>query len=467
MFMVALGFSSAVVYYEFGLEKNIKITRASASDNVSGWAWNANIGWISFNCTGDTPACGASDYGVSINLTTGYFSGYAWSSGVGWISFNRSDTGDPPANPYKNGSGPIAMYDFLAPNQVTGWAKILSLGDNGWIKLRKSIGGEPDYGVSINPATGDFSGWAWNANSDESGIGWISFNCANESSACSGTNYKVVGKINRPPTAINLTAPNWNYLEAAGASGALNANLNFDFVDIDGGSSGSAYQIIITKADDTPVLDTGVCTGYDTPAATPVKCKLYIDICMKYNPPGCIKSGDCVCQFPLTQTDGIWYGTGYKWSVQVWDNYDAASAITPYSTNPDYPLVVDDQVVPTFTTYKHKFPKPFATLFPLNPSRGEKVKFTDTSQRFFSADPTAEVACTSATCDWLWTAPGASITGGTTATPIIIFNSAGMNSVTLKVTDETDTGSTPYYTTINIDVDVNAKLPGWREVKPE
>src|SRR3989339_1600164 len=94
MFVVALGLSSALVYYEFGLEKNIKITRASADDNVSGWGWSSNIGWIGFNSTdcnidgdliyeganegnpaGSTPApigCPTSgavnDYGVKIDL---------------------------------------------------------------------------------------------------------------------------------------------------------------------------------------------------------------------------------------------------------------------------------------------------------------------------------------------------------------------------------------------------------------
>lgn len=33
-------------------------TKAAASDNVSGWAWSENIGWISFN---------GSNYGVNIN----------------------------------------------------------------------------------------------------------------------------------------------------------------------------------------------------------------------------------------------------------------------------------------------------------------------------------------------------------------------------------------------------------------
>jgi hypothetical protein len=40
--------------------------------------------------------------------------------------------------------------------------------------------------VTINPVTGDFSGWAWNDT-----IGWISFNCGNVAGACVTSSYKV------------------------------------------------------------------------------------------------------------------------------------------------------------------------------------------------------------------------------------------------------------------------------------
>ncbi len=83
MFLIAFGLSSVMVFYEFGSKKNIKTTSASADNNVSGWAWNSNTGWVSFNCTNDTPACNGTNYGVSININTGHFSGYAWSSNTG------------------------------------------------------------------------------------------------------------------------------------------------------------------------------------------------------------------------------------------------------------------------------------------------------------------------------------------------------------------------------------------------
>lgn len=52
--------------------------------NLSGWAWNDSIGWISFSGSG---------YQVIINPATGVFSGWAWNDVVGWISFNCNNSG--------------------------------------------------------------------------------------------------------------------------------------------------------------------------------------------------------------------------------------------------------------------------------------------------------------------------------------------------------------------------------------
>jgi len=451
MFIITLGLSSAVFYYEFVLRENIKITRASADDNVSGWAWGSNIGWISFNCTEDSPQCLSSDYGVKIDLSTGHFSGYAWGSNIGWISFNETNPPDSyafnvgcaAAGSCTAGDNCTACYNF-DDQKVYGWAKILSLGSNGWIKFNDAAWSS---GVTIDPANSEFSGWAWNANDDGTGAGWISFNCANDDS-CGTSDYKTIGQVNRPPAVANMTAPNWNYLQAK--TSALRANLNFDFVDSDSGSFGSAYQIIVRKADDSLVLDTGKCTAYDTPAADPVKCK--IDV----NP--CLANGSS-CQYPLTTE--LSYNTGYKWSVQVWDNYDTASLVASYSTNPDTDN--NDGVVPTFTTYKHEFPKPVFTPFPANPSRGEEVRFNDASQTYLSAAPATAIPCTDINCAWFWSVPAdATIDNATISTPTVIFNTVGTNIVTLRLVDKND----GYWAEITIPVEVNASLPGWKEVKP-
>jgi len=56
------------------------IAKAGIADNVSGWAWSENIGWISFN---NTTGGGTTNYGVDIDSSTGIFSGDAWSEHIG------------------------------------------------------------------------------------------------------------------------------------------------------------------------------------------------------------------------------------------------------------------------------------------------------------------------------------------------------------------------------------------------
>lgn len=75
-----------------------------ASGELSGYAWNDTIGWISFNCDQSTHGgenqCTTSDYGVSID-SNGNFSGYAWNDIVGWISFNCANDASCSSSDYK------------------------------------------------------------------------------------------------------------------------------------------------------------------------------------------------------------------------------------------------------------------------------------------------------------------------------------------------------------------------------
>ncbi|MDO8504565.1 MAG: hypothetical protein Q7S36_01805 [Candidatus Liptonbacteria bacterium] len=67
--------------------------------HLSGWAWNDQIGWISFCGTmrspgrADCPYNPVAAYQVNISASNGDFSGWAWSDTVGWISFNCADIG--------------------------------------------------------------------------------------------------------------------------------------------------------------------------------------------------------------------------------------------------------------------------------------------------------------------------------------------------------------------------------------
>ncbi|MFH1780667.1 MAG: hypothetical protein ABH841_01550 [Candidatus Nealsonbacteria bacterium] len=153
---------------------------AGSNENISGYAWSENIGWINFS---------GSNYGVNIN-SDGVFSGYAWSENIGWIDFGQGTQVD------------------LDTGEVSGWARALSYGGgwDGWIKMRGA-----DYGVSINTISKEFSGYAWS----DMIIGWISFK---------GVNYGVktifpfVLPNNPPDKPVKDQETTWNNCIFAGKS---------------------------------------------------------------------------------------------------------------------------------------------------------------------------------------------------------------------------------------------------------
>ncbi|MFA6177803.1 MAG: hypothetical protein WC694_02840 [Candidatus Paceibacterota bacterium] len=138
------------------------LASASVTDNMSGYAWSSNIGWISFNCTNNN-SCATSNYGVNKDAS-GNLVGYAWSPNIGWIQFGGLSS-------FPIGSGTQSINAKINGNNLQGWAKAPSASDgssgwDGWISLS---GAGPNYGVIL---TGnDFSGYAWGSEV----IGWINF----------------------------------------------------------------------------------------------------------------------------------------------------------------------------------------------------------------------------------------------------------------------------------------------------
>ncbi len=136
--------------YQYAWNDNIGwLQFASSSSNVTvsdsglaGYAWNANYGNISLNCS-NTGSCSSVNYGVTNTFTsaTATLAGYAWNDNIGWVSF--------------------------CGGQST-----------------SSCPGTVSYGVTID-SSGDFHGYAWNDN-----VGWISFNCA-DGGSCGTIPYKV------------------------------------------------------------------------------------------------------------------------------------------------------------------------------------------------------------------------------------------------------------------------------------
>src|SRR3990167_3395205 len=82
----------------------------AASQNVIGWAWSSNIGWIKFDSNTSNP--------VKFDNVTRALSGYAWSDHIGWISFNSGDVAGCPSSP--------CSPTVNASGEFIGWARALT-----------------------------------------------------------------------------------------------------------------------------------------------------------------------------------------------------------------------------------------------------------------------------------------------------------------------------------------------------
>jgi len=187
---------------------------------VEHMATAGGMGWLNFNCTTDLPGtCGSSDYGVNLDINTGALTGYAWSANYGWLQFGKLagqiiDPSRPNDVPPYVGQNILATDAFVnlqagtpTARPVTGWARFCIAAANpdtctgatipnlkngnwdGWVSLS---GTNPDYGVTFNEVTREFSGYAWGGNDKGSNfVGWISFNCLNTNS-CAISDYRVI-----------------------------------------------------------------------------------------------------------------------------------------------------------------------------------------------------------------------------------------------------------------------------------
>jgi len=366
---------------------NFKNVQADSDDNTSGYAWSENIGWISFNnITG-----GGSNYGVNIDPSTGDLSGYAWSEHIGWISFNRSDTGNPPENPFKNGT-PIAKYDKNS-NEVTGWMRVLAHGEgwDGWIKFYDAI-------LDID---GYWHGWAWS----DVVVGWISFNGSDPNA---GGNYKVssVGVVNQLPTATDLEVT-----EGDSSTYCYNSSHYFSWTysDFDGDDE-DKYEFQVDNDSDFSSLVASRTINNPT------------------------TNNQTVLVYVSPATDKIIYNTTYYWRVKVYDSNGADSGWVSGSD---------------FITEAHQYPLVNFSWLPTNPSQGEDAVFTDDSDCYDD----------DSNCDnWSWDFNEDSSEDSSLQNPTTQFNSTVDKQVTLEVTD-----SDGYSCSISKTVNLQSELPGWQE----
>lgn len=463
------------------LNSRLQTAEAGSGENVYGWAWSKNIGWISFNCTNcegnsncDKQAtCDGThkNYGVNINPSTGLFSGYAWSEHIGWIHFA-------PAGPYPT-TTPNYPYsacvdlpsittepcDGIGSYNVAGWARALANGDgwDGWIKLRgTTIGGTP-YGVSIIDTTtspAEFKGWAWGGDDTyaEAVIGWISFNRINcdpdkdgvtEGGASNPdfpncpngqaiSDYKVMTNLNAPPVVTN---PHETFNPCAWGTTPQVADgfsviLNWTYSDPEGDSQ-QAYEIWL----DNDSSFTGAKFNYkvEPSASTAYTLNLTHDI-----------EGDWLSQLA--------WNTTYYWKVKVKDSAGNWS----------------ESLVDSFAMPSHASPNVDFEPSPQSPSVGELVQFCSVyeEQTYVDPDtgeeiteiicPTDLTFCYNATCvEWYWTFENGNPANSTKKNPPVTFSITGSNNVTLKVTD-----SYGFWCRKEKTITSQLPLPEWKEIAP-
>lgn len=429
-----------------GRQTSEQVTSPDAQHNIRGNAHNEHYGKISFNCLDDDPGgyftydfpinfsitpCGSNSHGVDIDINNN-FSGEAWNKQLGLITFNSTEEPPDPnyiehcPNHYLYPTS-TACYDEEA-QKIWGWAQVVNTRE--WIRFDGSE--SPASSIfNYNSATpGIFTGYA------SGGIGVISLNCAtpiDTSHKCSVDDYYV---YRWPLELKKISAPNWSYSEAC-SSTAKQAIIQWY---INGGVQ-SAYQVMINNENNTssPLIDTDRVSG---------SAKQFI----------C----DGACAEKLV------YGEHYYTWVRLWnENYSATP--TPwrqFDVNND-DILTDNPTANfdsrTFTVYKHEFPVSTFSWSPTDVLVGTSTYFTSASQYYSNDSPYNNIkTCDAGTCSYLWTTSDTSALLSSTSTATSTFNFAKATGtvVSLKTID-----SENYYCSTSTILNVNFKLPIWKEIK--
>jgi hypothetical protein len=405
--LLFLGIAGYFVLPSFSVQE----TQAGSSDNVSGWAWSENIGWISFNCTNDS-SCATVDYGTFIDPSSGFVSGYAWSDNIGWISFEHTDTGDPPSPYNYSNQNHIAELN-QGNNQLRGWMRALSGigggGWDGWIKLYKHASdGGPSYGITYDPNTGELHGWAWGSDV----VGWVSFNCAEGGplgeDICSQSNYKVQASgslFNQPPVAAASCTP----VSCIGYTGDV-LTLNNNSTDPDGQG-----DIVRSEWD---IVSWG--SNPDATCTAPALCNYTV------------------------QTQIMGPGN-YQAELYVQDTIGASDTLSPLLS-----FTIRQDIVASFQCSLDQSLWQDCTT--LNVSQGEVVYFQDQSTPSEAA---------SAVTTWSWTFQNGNPATSTVQNPSSVFQSSGSKTVTLVATDNLGRQDT-----VQTTISVSLPFPDWEEISP-
>ncbi|MEK7520130.1 MAG: hypothetical protein AAB581_02725, partial [Patescibacteria group bacterium] len=290
------------------------------------------------------------NYGAHLNLSTYELSGYAWNENVGWITFEKTIAGTPPGTPYNGPESYMAKLDTVT-GDFKGWARAVSCPDSacdtdsewGWIKLSGIAMNNETYevGNSVN----ELIGWAWGG----SVLGWISMhaqNCDEDgflAAACGGSGgipfsahnagthpgeYKVWVKGTLPnaaPKAENLES---NFLNRC--ANPFEPKFTFRYTDAEGDPL-VQYTITIYDSMDTIVdtvsvsycdtnnnqfTDTGSSCGGRDDATTLIPSGAITTASQQPDPE---RAPAYVTVEPIYGGSALQYGTTYYFTVEVRD----------------------------------------------------------------------------------------------------------------------------------------------------
>ena len=377
---------------------------AESSDNVSGFAWSENIGWISFNCRNQElsePRCASTDYGVNIE-DDGDFTGYAWSEHIGWVDFA-------PSGPYPNNPQYSVRTD-TADGQLTGWARALNYGSgwDGWIKI---------YSASIDTSTGVFSGWAWGSDV----VGWVDL-------AGSGDGMETTFPFNHDPVVSNLSVDQGDYCVLA-----FQPRFYWDFDDEDVGDSQNSYQVQID--DDSDI------------AASPL-----IDSCVPSL--GTCGDGYTAQSYTPASPSSFDYNTTYYWRIKAWDNRGGESEwVESQFTTIEHETPDIDFTWTPLRPSRGEFAQFCATV-------EAGVCVSDVSKCYNALGQ--QISCSGNIFAWTFP-PGTEFSTTTTAAsenPQVNFPASGWQVVSLRINDGVGN------CIATKDVRVAAPLPKWQETAP-
>lgn len=454
LFLISFIIVAGGVLYSF---KNKKVDKvyAGTGENVTGYAWSENIGWISFNSINcDTDGNGQSNggtgcppagtvmgsYGVNIlenASSVGVLSGYAWSENIGWISFNRSDTVAPPNNDVGASYNVLAYID--SNNKLQGWARAIAVCDSvpcatsgagtnsggwdGWIRLNNNS----TYGITLNPASGAsyFTGWAWGSDV----LGWIS---SNNATGGGSTAYKIATtfELNKSPS-ISGTSVSPKYCSSSDSpSSYLTFNWTFNDPNLNSANQQSKYQIDISY------------TGFSYSTG-------------QVNYP---KGNNSTNSANINLSNlGSWYGKTLNWTLTVWDNGTYQKSAGANGTFGPLP----DREYPYVTFYSNP---DMSKIFANQDIQFSPDLFSTDVTKCFSSGNTSAPSCSS----WSWNFTGAIPTYKSPATstskdPILKFPDAITTPVTVTLT-ATDSAGHSCSALKNIS-SIGLPLPEFKEQK--